>query len=219
MADDIRKGHVKKFLRGKGYGFITQDGGGEDVYFHVNDVSPDADDIREGCPVEFVPVQGDRGPKALTLRITGPPSSRPQPSPRTRRSSGRGQLPQECIFDELLNEEGHPRQELYFDAAEKAAECFRRAKLKRSQFRQIYQGFMSFAGPLRTGELDFAAARNRFAELYTRRIIRQAKRGYVPQVVQEFFDRHRSLALSGAPQMLAFFSYLTNIMCYFGDKD
>mgnify|MGYP005851543585 CR=1 FL=1 len=111
------------------------------------------------------------------------------------------------------------RSELFFKAPQRAADCFRQAELKASQFRLIYQHFLGFAGPLRGGRLTLEKARERFGVLYPERVVRQVTRGVVPPVVREFFDRHRDRVLASKAEMLGFFRCLTNIYCYFGDKD
>jgi len=121
--------------------------------------------------------------------------------------------------DGFYDPSGCLRMELFFEAPELAAECFRRAGLKATQFRMLYQSFLGFAAPLRDGRMPFEKARERFGVFYAERVVRQAERGMVPPVVKAFIDRHRERILSSREEMLGFFRYLTNVYCYFGDKD
>ncbi|MEU6220966.1 cold shock domain-containing protein [Streptomyces sp. NPDC047022] len=64
-------GRVIRYDGARGYGFISPDEGGEDVFLHANDmVIPEAY-IRTGTLVEFEVVEGERGPKASSVRLAG----------------------------------------------------------------------------------------------------------------------------------------------------
>ena len=121
-------------------------------------------------------------------------------------------------FDSFYNEHGKLKDELFWGAPETAANAFQQAGLKPNALRNIYQGFLSFAVPLRDGRMDFDTARERFGVFYVERVVRQVNREVVPQVVLDFFERHRQLVLADRREMLALFTYLTNILCYFKDK-
>ncbi len=57
-------GSVKWFSNEKGYGFITRSNG-EDVFVHYTDIIGDGfRSLKEGEPVDFEVMMGDRGPKA-----------------------------------------------------------------------------------------------------------------------------------------------------------
>ena len=62
-------GKVVRFDEIRGYGFVTPDGGGEDVFVHVNDLETDKRLIGPGAIVEFTVEEGERGPKASNVRV------------------------------------------------------------------------------------------------------------------------------------------------------
>ena len=61
------KGTVKFFNTAKGFGFITPDDGGKDVFVHANDLGGAS--ITEGSKVEFTVVQGKKGPQASGVKV------------------------------------------------------------------------------------------------------------------------------------------------------
>ncbi len=61
------KGTVKFFNKQKGFGFITPEGGGKDIFVHVNNVECEPDDLREGCRVQYVEGKGRKGPEATEV--------------------------------------------------------------------------------------------------------------------------------------------------------
>jgi cold shock CspA family protein len=62
-------GKVVRFDEMRGYGFVAPEGGGEDVFVHVNDLDVDKRLIAPGAIVEFTMEDGERGPKASNVRI------------------------------------------------------------------------------------------------------------------------------------------------------
>ena len=57
-------GTVKWFNNAKGYGFLGRDGG-PDVFVHYSSIQTEGyKSLKEGEPVEFDVVQGDKGPQA-----------------------------------------------------------------------------------------------------------------------------------------------------------
>jgi cold shock protein len=63
----MQKGTVKFFNKDKGFGFITPDGGGKDVFVHANDINGAI--LNEGTKVEFEVVQGKKGPQASGVKV------------------------------------------------------------------------------------------------------------------------------------------------------
>ena len=62
-------GVVKWFNVQRGYGFITPDGGGKDVFVHSTGIRGGVDPgLREGERVEFNVVEGPKGPQAEDVR-------------------------------------------------------------------------------------------------------------------------------------------------------
>lgn len=62
-------GTVKWFNEAKGYGFLTQDGGGEDVFCHYSAIAGDGfKTLQEGQKVEFEVKQGPKGLQAANVR-------------------------------------------------------------------------------------------------------------------------------------------------------
>lgn len=59
-------GVVKFFNYSKGFGFITPDNGGDDVFVHTTGVEGDA--LNENDKVEFEIGEGQKGPCAIQVR-------------------------------------------------------------------------------------------------------------------------------------------------------
>ncbi|GAB4485829.1 MAG: cold-shock protein [Thermodesulfovibrionales bacterium] len=63
----MAKGTVKWFNESKGFGFITQENGG-DVFAHYSAIQGNGfKTLAEGDAVSFDVVQGDKGPKAANI--------------------------------------------------------------------------------------------------------------------------------------------------------
>lgn len=68
----VANGTVRWFNAEKGYGFITQDGGGEDVFCHFSAIQGDGfRELSEGQKVRFDIEAGKKGPQAANLTVIG----------------------------------------------------------------------------------------------------------------------------------------------------
>ena len=64
----MANGTGKWFNESKGFGFITQDDGGPDVFAHYSEIQGDGfRNLAEGDAVTFDIVDGDKGPKATNI--------------------------------------------------------------------------------------------------------------------------------------------------------
>jgi CspA family cold shock protein len=67
----MAQGTVKWFNGDKGYGFIAVDGG-QDVFVHFSAITGSGyRSLEEGLQVEFDITQGQKGPQAENVRVTG----------------------------------------------------------------------------------------------------------------------------------------------------
>jgi cold shock protein len=65
-------GTVKWFNESKGYGFITPDGGGKDLFAHFKEIQGNGfKTLLENQKVEFDVTQGQKGPQASNIRVLG----------------------------------------------------------------------------------------------------------------------------------------------------
>jgi CspA family cold shock protein len=62
------EGTVKRWLQGRGYGFITPDGAEEDIFVHHSEIG-DLYELKEGQRVEFEVEDTERGPRATGIKI------------------------------------------------------------------------------------------------------------------------------------------------------
>jgi CspA family cold shock protein len=83
VVADGADGTVSWYDEGKGFGFVTPDGGGEDVFVHVRALAAGVTGLAEGDRVAYEVVRGDKGPQARDLRRVGG-SARPAARPATR---------------------------------------------------------------------------------------------------------------------------------------
>jgi cold shock protein len=74
----VSTGTVKWFNSGKGYGFITQDDGGPDVFVHFSSITGEGyRNLEENQKVEFEVTQGQKGPQASNVRMIDSTISEP----------------------------------------------------------------------------------------------------------------------------------------------
>ncbi len=62
----MNTGTVKFFNESKGFGFITPEDGGKDIFVHANGL---IDDIREGDKVSYKTEEGRKGLNAVSVKI------------------------------------------------------------------------------------------------------------------------------------------------------
>ncbi len=63
----MSNGTVKFFNDAKGFGFITPDDGGKDVFVHVNGLNGVS--ITEGDKVSYDVEEGKKGPNAVNVQV------------------------------------------------------------------------------------------------------------------------------------------------------
>ena len=65
-------GTVKWFNDAKGYGFITPDEAGEDLFVHFSAIAGSGfKSLDEGAKVSFEVTQGQKGPQATDVQLSG----------------------------------------------------------------------------------------------------------------------------------------------------
>jgi len=65
------RGQVKWFSDQKGYGFIQQESGGQDVFVHHSSITMEGfRSLSEGQAVEYDLEDGPKGPKAVNVHLT-----------------------------------------------------------------------------------------------------------------------------------------------------
>ncbi len=65
----MEKGKVKWFNEQKGFGFITPDAGGSDLFVHYSNITSDGfKTLADGQPVEYETAQGKKGLEARDVR-------------------------------------------------------------------------------------------------------------------------------------------------------
>ena len=65
-------GTVKWFNADKGFGFITPEDGGKDLFVHFSAIqSQGYKSLDEGAKVEYEPQEGEKGPQAANVTVVG----------------------------------------------------------------------------------------------------------------------------------------------------
>ena len=72
-------GVVRKWIEERGFGFITPNNGGEDLFIHANDIGGGIRSLEEGEEVEFDVDHNDGRSRAVN--VTGPAGSLSYPLP------------------------------------------------------------------------------------------------------------------------------------------
>jgi len=68
----VASGTVKWFNNEKGYGFITPDEGGKDLFVHFSNIAGDGfKSLNEGAKVEYEQREGQKGPEAINVSPIG----------------------------------------------------------------------------------------------------------------------------------------------------
>ena len=70
QGEQMATGTVKWFNDAKGYGFITPDEGGKDLFVHFSAIQGSGfKSLTEGAKVEYEATQGDKGPQASNVTL------------------------------------------------------------------------------------------------------------------------------------------------------
>ena len=99
-------GKVVHYDPNRGFGFLSPEGGGDDVFLHINDIQGiDESQLRPGAKVDFDVEATDRGSKATNLKVTeeAPAGESPAAERAQRRDENRGR------FGDRDDRRGHDR--------------------------------------------------------------------------------------------------------------
>ncbi|CAF2752701.1 unnamed protein product [Rotaria sp. Silwood2] len=70
LTNDRHIGIIRKFIKNRGFGFITRKSDGADLFVHSRSIRHTGlESLEEGMEVEFLEVQSDRGAEAKDVRI------------------------------------------------------------------------------------------------------------------------------------------------------
>lgn len=86
---DGADGTVTWYDPDKGFGFVSPDDGGEDLFVHARSLVGDLSELVEGDRVTYDVVAGDRGPQARDVRLAGGSTRRGRPAQPSHGRSGR----------------------------------------------------------------------------------------------------------------------------------
>lgn len=64
----MKNGTVKFYKQDRGFGFITNDDSGEDIFVHATGL--EVDSIKEGSRVSYEVKEGKRGLQAVNVRLS-----------------------------------------------------------------------------------------------------------------------------------------------------
>jgi CspA family cold shock protein len=84
-------GQVIRFDNVRGFGFITPDGGGDDVFLHASDLEMEKSSARSDARVSFGVAEGERGQYATSVRLvsgSGPDSGESRSAAQDEPPSG-----------------------------------------------------------------------------------------------------------------------------------
>jgi cold shock CspA family protein len=79
VVGEVATGTVVKFDQVRGYGFVANDAGGDDIFLHVNDLEFDKHLLTAGSVVEFEVEDSPRGPKAFGVSLVRRNDQAPAP--------------------------------------------------------------------------------------------------------------------------------------------
>ena len=141
-------------------------------------------------------------------------------NPRAGGSRGRGgrgqqqaELPSECILsDSFYEADGSLKRKVNIDAAEKAAECFRTARMTQTSIRQLFNHLKGTEMQLRAKpDLPDGFVRERYDTFLTQTEY-QVRRGVIPSVFAQFVRAHKDVAVQNKKEFVGFVKYLTAIL-------